>query len=133
MNIVNALLSENENFKFVEVMFESSLKTYTYKTLEPIKKGDNVIVDSPRSGLTVVQVVGVKEFHEVSHEVPFQYKWIVSKVNTDAYKKAAALEMEILAEINKAEAKRKVASVQTQLEYAIGSEKLKEIKGLIRL
>lgn len=62
-------------------------KTYTYKaTLDMgIAKGDKVIVDSPHSGLTIVEVVGVDESD--LFEGDFEYKWVVQRIDTAGYQK----------------------------------------------
>lgn len=62
-------------------------KEYTYKALESdnLQVGDLVLVDSPSSGMRVVQVVRVDPKPRIDLKASFPYKWIVQKVDMTRY------------------------------------------------
>lgn len=72
------------------------VKEYTYKALltDDIKAGDYVVVESPQSGLVIVQVTSVDAKPRIDLEVPFSYKWIVQKIDTARYQELLRQEQE---------------------------------------
>lgn len=64
-----------------------SEQLYTYKALKVtgVKVGDSVVVDSPSKGLCVVPVVEVHDTPQIDLDAPFEYKWIVQKVDRAEY------------------------------------------------
>lgn len=75
-----------EGYTTIQVEFEGSQKTYTYKAMGEIKEDDQVIVDSPFTGYTVVKVVGVDAFPRIDLDKEWTYKWIVQKIDDTEYK-----------------------------------------------
>lgn len=81
-------------FTTIQVEFKDSLpgrgqQSYTYKAWEDlgIEVGDEVVVDSPSKGMTVVKVVGVDKVPKIDLDVDWTYKWIVCKVDSTRYEK----------------------------------------------
>jgi hypothetical protein len=70
-------------------------RSYTYKALQSqnIVKGDKVVVDSPNSGLTVVEVVSVGTIDDIDPDLYNGYKWIVGKVDMADYAAVTAKEV----------------------------------------
>lgn len=88
-NLLNLLQS---GFVTIKVRFKRdqgfSSRDYTYKAPASmgIAVGDEVIVDSPSSGMVVVEVMEVDEFGTIDYTAQHSYKWVVQKVDTTAYK-----------------------------------------------
>ena len=98
---------------------------YLYKTDLDLEEGDFVVVDAPKSGLTVVKVVMVKECCDTSKAT----KWIVDKVDVAAYqerKHREARKAELLT-IMKAEA----AKASDLLVYETLAKSSPEFKALL--
>ena len=94
----NQLYTVNPNTRVVRVCFRHELrpkaglkftpsKEYSYlcNFTKHLKLGDWVIVDSPTTGYTVVQVVNIGT-HLVSKQSS-NHKWIISRVKVAAYEK----------------------------------------------
>lgn len=111
------LLSLLQNgFTTIHVVFESNMhdgfgsvksqsKTYTYKAdlKDNIQVGDKVIVDSPTKGLHVVTVANVDKTPRIDVSAPFDYKWIVQKVDTTLYNERLKKEEEFLESMEEVE------------------------------
>ena len=98
MNSKQLLLVLQKDYTTIEVVFRGSAQRYVYKAKlkEDIKKGDQVIVDSPKTGLTIVEVVNVHAVPKVDLDTSFTYKWVVQKVDRTEYDKTLAKEEEFL-------------------------------------
>ena len=135
MNEVNALLAENEDFKFVECVFApyTGQRTYTYKTTLDLAEDDFVVVDTPSNGLAIVQVRSIKDFYDVNHDVRYQYKWVVQKVDTAAYEEAVKLEETLMAQVNKVKRKQKRKEIQETMLGQMDETDREEVRKLVRL
>lgn len=114
--IVGALQYDKVNV--VQVKFATSDKLYFYKTTDTtICTGDYVVIDSPFSGLVVLQVEAIaspKDF-EISNQLLGSCKWIVQKVRFTEHLQLKANEEQLHKDLVKSmEAKR----AQDVLEYA---------------
>lgn len=93
----------------VKVVFkqgESGQQHYTYKVQKAwnVKAGDELVVDSPRGGMVVVQVVSVDKTADLDENASFTYKWAVQKVDRTGYDAQMAREdlfLEQLAEVDR--------------------------------
>lgn len=63
----------------VKCAFSDSPRLYTYKTDLVLKKGDQVIVETPHVPFAVVEVVAFTTTPIFNPEIP--YKWVVDKVD----------------------------------------------------
>lgn len=135
MNIVNAIFAENENFKYVEVVFApyTGTKTYTYKTLADVAQGDFVVVETPTNGYQVVLVLVVKKPEEVDFDVNFNYKWVVDKVDFTDYQKSVAAEREIKQAVTLTKAKKAMREVRENLYNSMDASTVEEVVKLSRL
>ncbi len=144
MNNANLLLSQNPNFKFVEVKFREEIsknimpsldgessKSYTYKTTLDVKEDDLVIVHTPSGEYKVVRVVSVKELHDVDNS--FEYKWVVSKVDLDYYESCKRTESEIKKAVNRMTFDKQREEYKAQLQERLGKEAVLTLEGLVRL
>ena len=109
-------------------------KVYTYKTDLELEVGDEVIVDAPSTGLTVVKVARVDTLADINMDAPFTYKWVVGKVDVDGHKarieKEAELEKEFAAIKAKARKMRQIAQLKADLGFA-EDEKCDELDALV--
>src|SRR5438067_671590 len=83
--LLNALL---ENVTTVRCTFsDGNSVQYTYKvpTHWKVKVGDQLVVDSPRNGMTVVTVVFVDVVPQLDPDADFEYKWAVQVVDRSGY------------------------------------------------
>jgi len=112
-------------FTTVECKFrDANQKTYTYKAKldDEIMVGDVVVVDTPSSGFTIVDVVAVHAQPKLMQGI--NYKWIVQRVDNTEYKKQLQVEAELSSAIEKeADANsRKRAAKALKKAYPDGSE-----------
>ena len=114
--IVGAL--QYDKVRVVSVRFPTSNKSYFYKTTDSsIFQGDYVVLDTPYSGITTVQVdrVGTPREFEISNQLLGSCKWIVQKVLFTEYLQNKVNEEQVQKDLLKSiEAKR----AQDVLEYA---------------
>lgn len=84
MNTNKLINSLYDGLKAVQVTFnDDEKKEYSYKTLDDFEVGDKCIVDSPRTGYVVAEVVGLRRSPiEEGHLL----KWVVQKVDDSNYK-----------------------------------------------
>jgi predicted Mrr-cat superfamily restriction endonuclease len=76
------------DFTTVAVDFDGGHQSYTYKTVEKLKKGDYVIVNTPGSGFTIAKVASVHGYARYDRD----YKWISQKVDHSYYRGVQLLE-----------------------------------------
>ena len=114
--IVGAL--QYEKVRVVSVRFPTNSKPYFYKTTDSsIFQGDYVVLDTPYSGITTVQVyhIGTPREFELSNQLLGSCKWIVQKVHFTEYLQNKVNEEQVQKDLLKSiEAKR----AQDVLEYA---------------
>jgi hypothetical protein len=62
-------------------------QTFIYKVRkdEGIKVDDAVVVESPQNGLMIVRVVAVHDAPQIDLDAPFEYKWIIQKIDRTAH------------------------------------------------
>ena len=93
----------------VQVRFatSSNLYDYIYDLSAPVKVGDNLVVDSPYSGLAIVKVVSIKETGGT--------KYVVAKIDLTEYEERQAK----LAKVKKlrTELDKKMKSLESTLKY----------------
>lgn len=112
MNQENIILSQNPDFKFVEVSFQTPEvsvedfmsgrvfdptalakgKTYTYKTLADIKVGDTILVVAP-DGIKPVIVVRLPKLNQINPSI--KYKWVYSTIDDSHYERGLLMEEKV--------------------------------------
>lgn len=127
------LAETNKDFKIVTVKFDSSNKTYTYKTILDVQKGDKVIVDTPSSGMVIVDVVKAVPALETSLNFGFKIKWVVSKVDIEHYEECKKMERKALKQINTLKYTKEHKESLYNLAEVIGEDGFKQIKQLVKL
>lgn len=131
--MINLFLSQNENLKLVRVSFPGNSKLYTYKTLLDIKEDQEVIVESPRDGMTIVKVHSVTPAIESNLTFSYSLKWIVQVVDTAHYEQCLNMERELNKEINKLKAQKARKELLEEAKLVLGSESVDNLIKLVRL
>lgn len=96
------MLAKYPHYTTIDVEFISSgrgSQPYTYKTITPLKRGDFVVVNSPRFGFTVAKVCKVHPIAKMDRV----YTWISQKVDHSEHKHAQQFQAslkEVTDEIN---------------------------------
>lgn len=114
--IIGAL--QYDKIRIISIRFPANDKPYFYKTVDDsVNAGDYVVLDTPYSGITVVQVdhAGTPKEFEISNQLLGSCKWIVQKVLFTEYLQNKVNEEQVQKDLLKSiEAKR----AQDVLEYA---------------
>lgn len=112
----------NDNILAVEGRYEDGGKTETFKTMDPnIAKYDLVVVESStRHGMTVVKVTAVDV--EPNLDSDEQVKWIVQRIDKDAFQKVLDMEAEAVNVAQAAERRRKKAEMRESMFANAGDE-----------
>ena len=91
----------------VQARFQSSGRLYTYKAKkDQVKKGDHAVVNAP-GGLAIVEIIKVDKAPCINVDAPYNYKWLVQKVDLSEYNQVVALEVEFNEVIAEVERERK--------------------------
>ena len=118
-----------DNFNTIGVRFKTSQglspKEYTYKAPKhwEFVEGDEVVVNSPIDGNVVTVVTRVDEVPKLHIDSPFQYKWVVCKVNMDAYNSFKEKEDALKEEVEKLQHKAKRERALSELMDSLGLDK----------
>lgn len=96
-------------------------REYTYKTLDPtIEVNQKVIVDTPVSGLTVVQVVSVSGVEAMDNKT-VDYKWVVQKVDTTEYQALLEKDAQLAHTIKLANQAAAIAKARKEFEETLAA------------
>ena len=135
MNLTDTFLSENENFKYISVVFSpyTGSKEYTYKTLLDIKEEDFVVVHTPSGKYEVVQVRQVMPPMEALVSPDITYKWVVQKVNLDKYQESVEMEQELRRKLRTAEVRKRREELKESAMTFLSEEERSETIKLVRL
>lgn len=128
MSNESVLISLLQNARTCSVVFPGSNRKYTYKVPEGMELtvDDRCVVDSPSSGLTVVQVTEVHDESGIDVEAAFKYKWLVSKVDLEGYNALLAQEKTMEEDLKKLRSKTQVKKQIKSLLGELGDEELPE-------
>lgn len=99
MNNVDLILSQNEKFKFITVIFEPNAKqSYTYKTNLDVAVDDLVVVPANQNNtFKVVQVKSILDLADVDFDG--KIKWVASKLDLTNYDGCKAAELNVIRHI----------------------------------
>ena len=135
MNEVNVLLADRQDFKFVTAVFApyTGTKTYTYKTFLDVAEDDFAVVDTPTNGYQVVHIREVLSPLDVNLDVNFEYRWLVSILDTEAYTKAVELEKALRREVNTSKNRRALAQAKADILNGLDTDAVERTVKLVRL
>lgn len=131
MKISNLIAALTTTLSTVGVQFKDANgvaygRTYTYKTDLELKVGDEVVIDAPSTGLTVVVVAEVHTVADIDEDAGFNYKWIISKVDLEQHNARIEKEAELVEEFAKVQQKvsrmRKIKELKEALGYGEDEE-----------
>jgi hypothetical protein len=136
MSIIDAVLADNEQFKFLSCTFApyTGTKTYHYKTMLDIDVGDHVVVYVPNSAsYQVVEVKEVHSFFDLELRDDIEYRWVVQKVDSKTYLESIEKEKELASTLRKAtHRKARKELTATVLEHLDATER-ETVTKLVRL
>jgi len=100
--IINAIQKVNK-VKLVAVRFKGSSKVYHYKTWYDSHLPDTyLVVNTPSNGMTICKVCEEAiEAGEISMDVQWKYKWIVSMVPTSSWEQMNEWDQRIADDVQK--------------------------------
>lgn len=105
-------------------------KHYTYlSTDESIVEGDNVIVDAPSTGMTVVVVTKVSRAVDLKDHI--DYKWVVQKVDASEHDERLAKLKEAEEEFAVLEATARQRSLITELCETLGDDAAAKLEKML--
>lgn len=133
MNYSTAVFLINDDCRMVKCTYEPESKsapkpsTYMFKTFDKsIQVGDFVVIPTDtRHGMTVVKVAEVDV--EFDPETPLDIKWVIGKVDNNAYTKLLDQEKEMIVTIQSAEKRRKKDELKAAL-FKDNEEKMKALQ-----
>ena len=128
MSNESVLISLLQNACTCAVVFPGSSRKYTYKVPSGMELSidDRCVVDSPGSGLVVVQVVEVHAESGIDAEAAFKYKWLVSKVDLEGYRTLLEQEKTMEEDLKKLRRKTQVKKQIKSMLGELGDEELPE-------
>ena len=87
MKFIHMISLLQSDYYTIKAIFPSGSTPYTFKVKKGIdlSVGDHVIVDSSRTGFTVVEVHAIDETPDINLDADFPYSWIVQKVDPSDY------------------------------------------------
>lgn len=126
---INLLLTENENFRFAEVVFNDNIdaKKYSYKTIDTtLEEGDLLVVDA-NGTFKVVMFVGYSDgIKELASNI--YYKWVVQKVDRTHFDKCIEVEKALEATLHQTKRKKLVKESSAELADAVVLKAYKNLK-----
>ena len=142
MNTNHLIALLQSNYQTIGVHFKDSRtgapteKEYTYKCPDSIelKVGDEVVVESPYGGMVVVVVSRLDGYAAIDPSREYTYKWVVQKVETEAYHARREAEQEAFAAFQKARrlAARDKAMKEIMATLEGSTEALDEFNGIVK-
>jgi hypothetical protein len=105
-----ALLQATQGVKTVKVKFSNGGSSYTYKTLEDLKKDDWIVVEA-RGAYSTAKVIEMDEVPDINPEADFELAWVVCKVDTTKVEAIREEEKRLARQITMTEAKARIQNV----------------------
>lgn len=129
MKVVDSLLSESKDLKFVKAVFwPNTVSSYTYKTCLDVAVDDFAVV-KVKNEYKVVRIVSVHAFEEVMHTIDYNaysIKWLVQRVDFSEFDHCVQNEAEIVEELKKAKSSAERKTLIKELKEEIGSAAVKK-------
>lgn len=125
-NVASLLIDE---LKTVGVVYRGTgTKCYTFKTLEDFEVGDFAIVMNTRNEPEVVRIKELHDVPQIDLSAPYAYKWLVSKVNLEAYEQQLKKDNELTDHIRKMQQERCRDQAREALQNALNLDDLEMTK-----
>ena len=127
------------NYTTVKVKFPNgrggtSDKDYTYKVPldAKVQVEDYVVVDTSTTGYAIAQVVKVDESPDINLDAPYQYSWIIQKVELAAYYERREREQRINKQLFKLEQRKQQKNLVEQFRSMLREADLTEFESAIK-
>lgn len=136
INDRNLFAALNENVVMIDVKYINvtghTNKTYTYKALvqQNLKVGDTVVVPASETYL-MGEVVGIRS--RVKFDPNITYKWVVQRVDFDAYLAVQKQEGDFNDAINLIERDKRRSEVLDQLAARVGADQANALREQFKL
>lgn len=127
---IAALVRENTFTIGVKFNEYRESKEYTYVSIFPVKVGDHVVVDTAGE-LKLVPVTRVDEFLDIPPQSSTKFKYVVAKVDMDAYTQLLEQNQAIEKEMNKQYSKSMRRSYRERVLENLDGESLKRIQAAL--
>ena len=109
-------------------------KDYAYKV--PLDAGvrvdDFVVVESSVTGYAVAKVVKVDESPDINLDAPYQYPWIIQKINLDPYYERQERERRIQQQLFKLEQRKQQVNIVEQFRAMLRDSDLTAFESVIK-
>lgn len=136
MQMTDTVLSENPDFKIVNVVFApyTGSKSYSYKTLmTDLEVGDKILVWVKNQELKVVEITSIMDPLEVDLDPNIRYAWVVQKVDTTHFDQCLEMENKLMEKLRVATVRKRRAELRDDvLNNLTESERIEATK-LVRL
>lgn len=127
----NLLLSDNPNFRIVEIQFDKYTdRNYYYKTFDAsLQAEQRIIVDAPSTGLTAVTIISVMTYDEYVERMGDRkaLKWVVGTIDTTKYEQCKELEAKMTKVITDGERRKARAAVMDELTLSLTDDAKHEL------
>ena len=136
MQLSDAVMSENKNFRYVSAVFApyTGSKEYTYKTLLPnIEEDDFVVVSTPGGAYQVAQVRAVMDPLTIDLDPRIQYKWLVQKVDFAHIDECEVMESALSDKLRVAAIRKRQQEIKADVMEFLTEEERGEAIKLVRL
>lgn len=136
MQMTDTVLSENPDFKIVNVVFApyTGTKSYSYKTLmTDIEVGDKVAVWVKNSELKVVEVVSIMDPLEVDLDPNIRYAWVVQKIDTTHFDQCLEMENKLMEKLRVASVRKRRKELRNDVLDNLTEDERTEATKLVRL
>tara|TARA_R110000824_G_C15233132_1_gene679117 strand:- start:32492 stop:33103 length:612 start_codon:yes stop_codon:yes gene_type:complete len=136
MQMTDTVLSENPDFKIVNIVFApyTSTKSYSYKTLmTDLEVGDKVAVWVKNQELKIVEVVSIMDPLEVDLDPNIRYAWVVQKIDTAHFDECLAMENKLMEKLRIATVRKRRAELREDVMNNLTEEERTEATKLVRL
>lgn len=131
VNTLHLITLLQKGYTTVGVVFPGSVKEYTYKVSDTLrttlKNGDQVVVEA-REELKVAKVARVHDAPQIDVKAPFELKWVVCRVDREAYDDQITREREAVKLLETAERKK---AQEEALQALLGNTSREELIALI--
>jgi len=136
MQMTDTVLSENPDFKIVNVVFApyTGSKSYSYKTLmTDLEVGDKVAVWVKNQELKVVEVVSIMDPLEVDLDPNIRYAWVVQKIDTTHFDQCLEMENKLMEKLRVASVRKRRKELRDDVMENLTEDERTEATKLVRL
>lgn len=137
MKAAHILSLIQNDYTTIGVQFKPHDKVYTYKALlaDNIAVGDKVVLQSVYApfNYAVGNVDRVDETPQIDTNAPYDYKWIIQRVDTTRHDALVSVEQRFIATVQELERKRiqQAAVAEFSASFPEGSQERRDLEELI--